>query len=226
MPTNVQTVPGSTNGTQPQSTLPTSILGKDDFLKLLTMQLQYQDPLNPMDGTQFAAQLAQFSSVEQLSNINTNLEQSIDANYLLSQSISNALAATFVGKDVRATGSTFQFDGTNDPKLGYTLPSAAGSVTVKIYDSSGNLVKTLTNTGQSSGDNSFTWDGTDDQGRQVNPGQYKFSVDAKGDDGTSLSVSSFITGRVDGVRFKSDGTAFVVDGVEVKLSDILEIMEE
>ena len=225
MPTTVQTTPVTSPVTQSPTSPPTSILGKDDFLKLLTMQLKNQDPLNPMDGTQFASQLAQFSSVEQLSNINATLQQSIDANYLLSQSIGNGLAATFVGKDVRATGKTLHFDGTTPARLGYSLPSAADSVTVKIYDDSGNLVKTLTDTGKSVGDNSLAWDGTNDQGQVLNAGKYTFTVEAKDGSGGTIVASSYIEGRVSGVRFKSDGTVFVVDGEEVKLSDILEIME-
>ena len=72
------------------------VLGQDDFLKLLVSQLQNQDPMNPMDGTQFASQLAQFTSVEQLANINTSLQSSISANQLLNQSISNALSTTVI----------------------------------------------------------------------------------------------------------------------------------
>jgi flagellar basal-body rod modification protein FlgD len=226
MPTTIQPTQLSAPQTvaQPQGS---SILGKDDFLKLLTMQLQYQDPLNPLSGTEFAAQLAQFSSVEQLSNINTNLQQSIDANYVMTQSINNALAATFVGKDVRASTDTFQMSGNDDStvRLGYSLSAPADSVTVKIYDESGNLVKTIVGTGTEQGDNTFTWDGTNDNGQGVGAGKYKFSVEAKDSSGGSVSATSFIYGTVSGVRFKADGTVFVVDGMEVKLSDILEIME-
>jgi len=68
-----------------------SVLGKDDFLKMLVQQLRYQDPLNPMKGDEFATQLAQFSSVEQLNNINTSLTDSLNANYMLTQAINNGL---------------------------------------------------------------------------------------------------------------------------------------
>jgi len=224
MPT-VQSATDTTPTTTTQNGQPTNVLGKDDFLKLLTMQLKNQDPLNPMDGTQFASQLAQFSSVEQLSNINTTLQQSIDANYLLSQSINNALAATFVGKDVRASGDTVHFDGT-PTELGYTLPSAAETVTVTIRDASGAVVRTMTSAGREEGDNTLTWDGKDDDGVTLGAGQYTFSVSAKDSNGASLTATTFFKGRVSGVRFKSDGTVFVVDGTEVKLSSILEILED
>jgi flagellar basal-body rod modification protein FlgD len=201
------------------------MVNKDDFLKLLTMQLRYQDPMDPLKGTDFAAQLAQFSSVEQLSNINTNILQSIDSNYVMTQSINNALAATYVGKDVRAVSDTFHYSGADNAELGYSLPAAADTVTVRIYDASGNLVKTLTPGGLDAGDNTLAWDGTNDQGQHVAAGTYTFTVDAKDSAGGSITPTSFIVGKVGGVRFKSDGTVFVIDGIEVKLSDILEIMQ-
>jgi flagellar basal-body rod modification protein FlgD len=224
MPTSVQSVTGGA-ATQSQATTQPSILGKDDFLQLLTMQLRYQDPMDPMKGTEFAAQLAQFSSVEQLSNINSTLTASIDANYVMTQSINNALSATFVGKDVRATGNTFHLDDSGPAKMGYSLPSAASTVSVKIYDDNGTLIRTLPATGTSAGDNAFTWDGSTDAGGQAPEGKYKFVVEAKDASGASLTASSYIVGTVSGVRFKSDGTVFVVDGMEVKLSDIIEIMQ-
>ena len=230
MATQVQTIssalssaPSSATAAQSGST---PVLGEDDFLKLLTMQMQYQDPMNPMSGTEFASQLAQFSSVEQLTNINTELGQSITANSVLTQSINNDLAATFIGKDVRATTNSFQYSGTGAAKLGYNLPSAADTVTVGITDSAGNVVKTIQGAPTGNGDQSFAWDGTDNSGNQAGAGTYKFSVQATDSSGASITPSPFIYGTVSGVRFKSDGTVFVVDGMEVPLSDILEISQE
>lgn len=151
-----------------------SKLGKDEFLKLLTNQLRYQDPSNPMKGAEFASQLAQFSSVEQLANISGSLEQSIEANYVLTQAINNGLSAGFVGKEVRATGDSFNLgpasdDTTRNVKLGYTLDKAAASVTVKIKNAQGQVVRTIANaTGTAIGENSFTWDGTDGNTPPVN----------------------------------------------------------
>jgi flagellar basal-body rod modification protein FlgD len=203
-----------------------SVLGKDDFLKLLVMQLRFQDPLNPMKGTEFAAQLAQFSSVEQLANINTNLNNNLDANAILTQSINNALSATFIGKQVRATTDVFQFGGTDPVRVGYSLPSNADNAKITIYDSAGNTVRVINNTGTSKGDNTVTWDGKNDQGNAVKAGQYKFKVEAKDSKGSDMTLTQFVYGKVNGVRFRSDGTVFVIDGAEVTLSSILEIMEE
>jgi len=204
-------------------------MGKDAFLKLLTNQLRYQDPLNPMKGAEFASQLAQFSSVEQLSNISDALTNSIDANYILTQAINNGLSAGFVGKEVRSSGDTMKLgevgDGLRSVKLGYTLASAGNSVTVKIKDAQGQVVRTLYNTGVNSGDNSFMWDGKNDAGQDVPGGKYTFSVEAKTSENTPISASTFFYGRVSAVRFTAEGTKFVINGQEVLLSSILEILE-
>ena len=98
-------------GYAPPASSNDSVLGKDDFLKLLVTQLSYQDPLNPLEASDFSAQLAQFSSVEQLFNIEETLRASLDANYLLATSINNTMAATVIGKEVRAVGDSIYFDG-------------------------------------------------------------------------------------------------------------------
>ena len=91
-----------TNTTQGKSEL-----GKDDFLKLMIEQMKNQDPLSPMEGTEFTAQLAQFSSLEQLSNMSDSLEQSINANYQLTQAVNNTMTAALIGKEVKLEGTTF-----------------------------------------------------------------------------------------------------------------------
>jgi flagellar basal-body rod modification protein FlgD len=205
------------------------VMGKDDFLKLLTNQLRYQDPMNPLKGAEFASQLAQFSSVEQLSNMNTLLTESINANFILTQAINNGLSAGFVGKEVRASGNSFTLgppgDGLREVKLGYTLASAAQTVKVVIKDEQGRVVRTMSVTGTSKGDNTFTWDGTTDTGEDVPAGKYTFSAEAKGTDGKAIDASAFLFGRVSAVRFTTEGTKFVINGQEILLGDILEILE-
>lgn len=118
-------------------------LGKDDFLKMLIAQLKNQDPLNPLEGTEFAAQLAEFSSLEQLSNLNSYTKQSIDSNYLLTQSINNTLVATLIGKEVKIESAEINVNGQEKITLGYELATPASSVTIKIMDENGRVVKNI-----------------------------------------------------------------------------------
>jgi flagellar basal-body rod modification protein FlgD len=201
-----------------------AILGKDDFLKLLITQLRYQDPLEPMKGTEFAAQLAQFSSVEQLANINTNLTQTLATNQLMTQSIGNSLAATMIGKGVKASADEFRFTGTGDVRLGYTLPDSAAEVSVRVYDSTGTLVRTITNAGTDKGDSTVVWDGTNDSGQTMAEGTYTFKVDALDSSKAALTATPFLYGTISAVRFTSAGTMFVVDGLEIPVSQILELL--
>jgi flagellar basal-body rod modification protein FlgD len=223
MATSITNALLSTSSVATESTS-SAILGKDDFLKLLIAQLKYQDPMNPLDGTEFASQLAQFSTVEQLANMNDTLEASVTTNQLMAQSIGNTLATTLIGKNVKASGNTLGWTGDNTVRFGYTLSSAAESVTVKIYDKDGTLVRTMTETGVESGDTQMTWDGTDDSGATLAAGTYSFAVEAEDASGAAVTSSTFLFGTVEGVRFTASGTVFVVDGREIPLANILEIL--
>jgi flagellar basal-body rod modification protein FlgD len=198
-------------------------MGKEDFLKLMLAQLQNQDPLSPMEGTEFASQLAQFTSLEQLMNLNDSMDTSINANYFLSQSINNTLAATLIGKEVKLSGSTFQNNGQENTTLGYDLSAPAGSVTVKIYNESGQLVKTIENAPKNSGDNKLIWDFSDNEGNSVPQGKYTFKVEPKDADDNMMSYSTYVLGKIDGVKFTENGTMLVVNGAQYNLSDIMEI---
>jgi flagellar basal-body rod modification protein FlgD len=213
---------GVQNTLQAQTT--SGILGKDDFLKMLITQLRHQDPLNPMDGTDFAAQLAQFSSLEQLANINSSLSESIVTNQYLTQAVSNTMSASLIGHEVRATASSFEYSGDSQVKFGYELPANAKTAVVKIYDQNNQLVRTI-NGGTDKGQQTVTWDGKNEQGSSMAAGTYHFTVDAPDVTGTAQTVGTYIFGTVSAVRFKSTGAVFVIDGAEIPLADILEIMK-
>jgi flagellar basal-body rod modification protein FlgD len=209
----------------PKRTTPASTMGKDEFLKMLVTQLRYQDPMNPLKGTEFAAQLAQFSSVEQLTNLNTQMETSLQANSTLTSSINNALAATLIGKQVRAAGDTFKYSGQEQIKLGYSLDQNVKTVEVKILDAGGGVVRTLRTNETLKGDHTLTWDGKDENGNLLAQGQYTIKVEALNTSDAAVNATSFVYGTISGVRFKADGTVFIVDGAEIPLSYVLEIMQ-
>lgn len=202
-----------------------AIMGKEDFLKLLVTQLKYQDPLSPMSGTEFASQLAQFSSLEQLTNLNQSVKLSIEGNYILAQSINNTLTATLIGKRVKLAGATIVKNGQDNVQLGYTLPESASSIKVNIKDENGNIVKTFDSPPSKTGDSKLLWDFTDNNGNKLPDGTYTFEVVAKNSSGDDMTVTLFKWGKIDGIRFSEKGTTLVVDGNEYFLSDIMEILD-
>ncbi|MCP5063248.1 MAG: flagellar hook capping protein [Ignavibacteriae bacterium] len=200
-------------------------MGKDAFLELMIAQLQNQDPLEPMDGTDYSAQLAQFSSLEQLQNINDSINQSIDANYLLTQSINNTMTAGLIGKDVKIAGDTVSYIGQDNTNIGYELPADARGVEVKVYDEAGQLVKTFTDLEENKGEYKLSWDFTDDSGNKLSHGNYRVEIDATTLDGSDMVAAQYFVGNIDGVRFTNTGTAIMVNGVEYAISDVFEILE-
>ncbi len=196
-------------------------LGKDDFLKLLVSQLQNQDPLNPMESTEFTAQLAQFSSLEQLTNMNKNLDYLL----LYQTSINNAQAVGFIGSTVKASGNSITVkDGTSDP-VQFDLEGDAAEVNVFIYDASDNLVKTINCGSLNDGEQSIEWDGTNDDGETVADGTYTIEVSARDANGETIEASTYMTVKVTGVTFK-DGNAYLLAGdIEISMNDIIEVTE-
>ncbi len=199
-------------------------MGKDAFLELMIAQMKNQDPLDPMDGTEYAAQLAQFSSLEQLTNLNDSMEKSIDADYYLSQSINNTLTATLIGNDVKLSSPTLHNIGQETTEFGYKIDSDAMTVKVEIYNEGGALVRTIKDENVSSGDHKLSWDFFDDNGNKVAEGDYRFKITAIDGQEDDLVVSTYGVGTIDGVKFGESGTTLIVGGVEYSLADVLEIL--
>ena len=120
---------------------PKTQLGKDDFLRLLTVQLQYQDPMNPMENTEFIAQMAQFTSLEQLQNMNQQLEKNFASDGSLRAAVENNLAASLVGKQVEVPTGEIAYDGTQSTTMAYRLGTGAATASVRILDARGLLVR-------------------------------------------------------------------------------------
>ncbi len=197
------------------------VLGKDDFLNLLVAQLKNQDPLNPADSTEFTAQLAQFSSLEQLSNINENLE------YLqgFQNSINNSQAVSFIGKDVKVNGNSIMLnDGISDA-INFELEEDACEVYVNIYDDTGGFVNVIEGGPLSAGEQTINWDGNDKNGNRVFDGKYNFEVLATDADGNMINTKTYITGRVTAVVYKNGISYLVAGDQEVPVGDVIRIAE-
>jgi flagellar basal-body rod modification protein FlgD len=196
-------------------------LGKDDFLKLLVTQLQNQDPMNPTDSTEFVAQLAQFSSLEQMSNVNDNLK----VVQLFEQSINNAQAVNFVGKTVKASGSMFELGTGETHEIQYQLGEDADAVYVSIYNSSGEIVKKIEMDQMTAGSQSVVWDGKDENGNAAPAGTYSFSLQAKNKDGEIMESAAFIEEIITGVSYHSGNTYLLAKGIEIPYAAIIEVSE-
>lgn len=194
-------------------------LGKDTFLKLLTTQLQHQDPLNPMDNTQFIAQLSQFSSLEQLTNANDNL-QGLAVGM---SSVGNATMVNLIGKEVKAYGNGFHFDKGTEV-LNYNTAASAESVNLSIYDGNGNVVFTKSMGAQDAGDHTFTWDGKNSAGITMPPGDYTFAVSAT-NGSSSVTTMTYTQGVVDQIDFTSGVAMPRIDGQNITVDKIVQILD-
>ena len=199
---------------------PSGALDENAFLRLLTAQLQNQDPLSPVDNQAFVAQLAQFSSVEQLHAVSSRLDT-----LLIATASQNQMAtASLVGKDVSYRASAVQLDGSNAPAVQVKL-AAQGAVTAVVTDASGRTVRTLAVGSHAAGTFDLGWDGRDDAGRLLPAGSYGVKLAARGPDGSAVGAEARAHGRVGGVTFDGDAAQLLVGGNAVKLSDVVEITQ-
>lgn len=197
-----------------------SEIDQDQFLSLLVAQMNYQDPLSPLDSQQFASQLAQFTSLEQLTQMNDNLEQSLQAQILLNQSINNTMSAQLMGFEVNASNDIVQLEDGEATSIMYELPGSASEVTLTIKDGDGNTVKTLDLGMKTAGEYSYQWDGTNDIGANVPEGDYYFSVEAKTPEGNNLTVNQYIVGVITGVTFEDGQAVLKIGNLPVYLSNV------
>jgi flagellar basal-body rod modification protein FlgD len=199
----------------------TESLGKEAFLKLLITQLQYQDPLNPADSTQFTAQLAQFSSLEQLSNVNANLE----ALKLNQASSTNAQAVAFIGKEIVSRGNTIEASPGQSAVCDFELAAAARRATLTVYDATGRFVTDFEASSLASGKQTLTWNGRDRSGAEVPAGTYTFDVTAEGTDGKRVEATTYAKGRVTGVTFEKGNTYLLAGTRKIALGDVTQVLQ-
>ncbi len=197
-------------------------LGQEDFMRLLVTQLQYQDPLKPMEHTEFVTQLSQFSSLDHLSGINSGLKTLTDTQ----KDINNKQAVNFIGKDVKASGSKlFVDDKKGASGIGYQLIDDATEVVIRIFDQDGKTVRSIEAGPQSIGFHTAVWDGKDYSGNIMPAGEYNFSVSAKDVKGDEINILSNVVGVADGVLFDGGVPYLTINGMKIPVSDIEEVKE-
>ena len=184
----------------------------DTFLTLLTTQLKNQDPLSPMDSSQFTTQLVQFSQVEQSINANQNLESLIS----LTKARASGDAVGFLGKTVTLT------DGSGGLKSGqaqwaYSLVGDSAATRLVIADAKGHMVYTGAGA-TTSGLHAFNWDGKDNAGNALPDGTYTLSVSAQTTDGTAVNTQVASQGVVDEVDLSGTEPMLKIGSLTVPLS--------
>lgn len=191
----------------------------DDFLNLLTTQMQNQDPLSPMESTEFTNQLVGFSQVEQQINSNEKLEQ------LLSLQLSNisSVALGYVGMEVTHLGNNAYYDGQTPMTFNYSIEGDAATARLNIADENGRVVRSVE---VGTDGNTAEWDGKNDLGFDVPAGNYKVTVDALDTEGNAVKAQTAVPGKVVGIEAQ-DGTVQLLlegDGI-VPINAVLKARE-
>lgn len=193
-----------------------STMGKDDFLKLLITQLRYQDPMNPSKPEEFAAQLAQFSSLEGMQNIQSLLQNQLDTGSLNTLAMKADLGASFIGRNVLADGNQLQISTAGTAKVDVDVGTGGGKLTLTVLDASGKEVATK--------DLGFR-----NAGRQVletpelPTGSYTYKVTATSLSGADVPVQTYTSGIIDGVSFSGGKVVLRSGSLEFPLDNVVEV---
>ncbi len=194
-------------------------LGQDAFLKLLVTQLQFQDPLKPLESTEFVSQLAQFTALEQT----TALKRSTDGIVQLMMSLNNYGAVNLIGKEVQVAGVSVSHTAGSASTLSYSLNAPAQAGTVNISNIAGDVVRTLEVGPQYAGLNSVIWDGLDNGGDTLPSGSYTFSVQALDASGAPVFGATYTQGQVSSVIYENGVPYLIVNGERVLASSVTQI---
>lgn len=195
-------------------------MGKDAFMQLLITQMSYQNPLEPMDNTEFAGQLAQFSSLEQMQNIASGMEV-----LALSQTAStNSQMVNLLGKRVIVPGSELTVDGEKPLELQYDMMDEPVSAKLYIKNSDGELVREMHLTDMAVGTNSVTFDGKDNDGNFLEAGTYTYeilSMTGEAIDG----ITAYSNYLVDAVQYSGAEIMFSSGSANIDLGDISKVIQ-
>jgi len=201
-----------------------SEMGQQEFLQLLVAQMRNQDPINPLDSKEFAAQLAQFNSVEQLINVNSGLSTLQGSQDMMSASLTNSMAASMTGKHVKALSSEIYLAPGGQSNIQYKLQNSASDVEIVIRNESGSEVRREKLSGVAGGDNQWSWDGRNDAGDRMADGNYHVEIQAS-NEGSKVNALTYVEGTVGKVRYTGSGVFLHVNGVNVSIGDVEEVAQ-
>jgi flagellar basal-body rod modification protein FlgD len=197
-------------------------MGKDAFMSLLLTQMKNQDPTNPLKSHEMAAQLAQFTSLEKLHNINDAIEglrkdQQPDHNFQ---------ALNFIGRTVTADNSKVgRVDTAEHHDIRFTLPADGQNIKMQVKDAAGAIVRTVEFKNMKSGKNELSWNGMTDDGRAAPVGDYTVAIEATGSNGKKLNAELKSEGMITGVNFTPKGPQLMIGKQVVNMSDVKSISD-
>jgi len=213
-------------------------LDREAFLKMLVAQLSNQDPMNPQEGHEFAAQLAQFSTVEQLQSLNKQFAEQMQLMSSLGEDVGNSMASqgeemtamrntmeinratSFIGRTIETRGNTVSWSGEGAAPITATLAKPAAQAEITVRDGKGNVVRTFTETDLQSGPQTFPWNGLMDNGETAPPGAYTFNVRATDAGGNRVSAEPMTIGTVDRVSFGEEGILLWIGNASIPMGDV------
>ena len=182
-----------------------NVMGKDDFMKLLMTQLQHQDPMKPMDHHEFGAQLAQFTQLEQLTNIGSGI-QGLRTDR---GEDSKLQAVAMIGKKVQAAGNEVELVDGQSVVLRPNIKGDAQPVKAMVYSPTGQLVRELSLNGKNISDG-IQWDGKAEDGTPSPSGKYSFRVLGVDKMGQAQEIAAELSGRVTGMELKGKEPVLLV----------------
>lgn len=197
-------------------------LDKDAFMKLFLAQLKNQDPTNPMESHELASQLAQFSSLEKLNNIDTGITQ------MTKQADPNQGydALNLIGKGVAGDSSKiFRSDQKSRHEITFNLATPAREVEISVRNAAGQEIKKILAKDLKSGSNKISWDGMIDSGSAAPTGEYNAILTAQNGAGQKIVAETKFEGKVSGVNFTPEGPVLMVGQQSIKMSDVKKIFD-
>ncbi len=203
---------------------PDSILGKDDFMKLLLTELQHQDPTNPMDSDKILSQTSQLAALETQEKTNKALEALTNS----FKQNKNFAAVSSIGKYARLENKVDlkqDTDGKPMPlnfELNFAEDIKEGQI--EIYDENNRLVKVMELSEDTKGKHTFTWNGLTDAGENAKPGQYAIYANYYNPDGVKLS-GEFGSYKIESVKFEDENTYLKLNGAFIPFDKVQEIYD-
>lgn len=197
-------------------------LDKDAFFKLMLAQMKNQDPTNPLKSHEMAAQLASFSSLEQMQNMNTTLTELKNGQKPSEQfQVLNLLGKAVAGD----SSKVLRNPGDKSHEFVFSLPMKAKEAEIRVRNTDGEIIKTYKLTGLKEGENRLPWNGQDEKGNAAPAGEYQFFIEAKNDQGTKMAIKTEFEGQITGVNYAPEGPVLLIGNQAIRLRDVKKIVD-